>query len=112
MARIQSFSEFWPYYVSEHSHALNRALHFIGTSLTLVLLVVGLTTQRWLLLAAMPLAGYGFAWVGHFFVEKNRPATFTYPVWSFMADFVMYGKIWTRRMSAEVAQVAAGRATA
>lgn len=103
--RLQSFHEFWPYYVGEHVHPLNRALHFVGTSLVLTLLISGLWTRHFWLWAAMPVAGYGFAWVGHFVVEKNRPATFTYPLWSLAADFVMYGKMWMGRMGDEVAQL-------
>ncbi|KZZ63224.1 DUF962 domain-containing protein, partial [Oleiphilus sp. HI0128] len=82
--------EFYPYYLSEHSNATCRRLHFLGTALVILLLVTLISTQNWSLLIALPLVGYGFAWVGHFFFEKNRPATFTYPLWSLMGDFVMF----------------------
>ena len=87
---FKSFREFYPYYLEEHATPACRRLHFIGT--TLVLLVVASSVWRreplWLLLA--PVVGYGFAWVGHFVFEKNRPATFTHPVYSLVGDFVMW----------------------
>ncbi len=101
MARITSFTEFWPYYVSEHRKPMTRALHYIGTSLVILLFVTGLYSGRWWLLLLMPLAGYGFAWYAHFFVEHNRPATFTYPAWSLAADFVMLGKALRGQMRRE-----------
>jgi hypothetical protein len=78
--RFSSFEEFWPYYVAQHAHPANRALHFLGTSLAVaaVAAAASLLTPLWLFL--VPVAGYGPAWVGHFFVEKNRPATLTYPL--------------------------------
>ncbi len=102
--RLSSFEEFWPYYVAQHTHPANRALHFIGTSLTLatVAAVATLGTPVWLLL--VPVAGYGPAWIGHFFVEKNRPATFKYPVWSLRGDFRMYRLMWMAQMEPEVAR--------
>lgn len=90
MKTYQSFKEFYPYYLSEHSNATCRRLHFVGTALVILLLATLISTQNWSLLIALPLVGYGFAWVGHFFFEKNRPATFTYPLWSLMGDFVMF----------------------
>jgi hypothetical protein len=100
--RIGSFREFWPFYVGEHAQPLNRKLHFIGTSLFLACTVAALVTMRWWLFVLMPVSGYSFAWIGHFFVEKNRPATFQYPIWSFWADLVMYGKMWSGEMDEEV----------
>ncbi len=97
-----SFAEFWPFYVSEHRLPLTRALHYIGTSLVITLFVTGLMTGHWWLWAVMPFAGYGFAWPAHFFIEKNRPATFTYPAWSLAADFVMLGKALRGQMAREV----------
>lgn len=85
-----NFREFYPYYLGEHSHRTSRRLHFIGTSLVLGFLAAALVTRNAWWLLAMPLAGYGFAWVGHFFFEHNRPATFTHPLWSLMGDWVMY----------------------
>ena len=90
MARFASFREFYPYYLSEHSNRTSRRLHFLGSWGVLVLLAVALATRNpWWLLAAL-VCGYGFAWVGHFFFEKNRPATFKYPLWSLMGDFRLF----------------------
>jgi hypothetical protein len=102
--RLSTFEEFWPYYVAQHAHPVNRALHFVGTSLALasVAAALGLGQPLWLLLA--PVAGYGPAWVGHFFVEKNRPATFTHPFWSLRGDFRMYRLMWMARMEPEVSR--------
>jgi hypothetical protein len=107
--RIQTFREFWPFYVGEHSKPLTRTLHFCGTTLFLALVGATLATQKWWMVILWPIGGYGFAWVGHFFVEKNRPATFTYPLWSFAADFVMYYKMWSGTMTSEVERTAQAR---
>ena len=88
-----TFSEFFPFYLREHALPKTRALHYVGTALVIGLAVFALATGRWLLLLGIPVAGYFFAWVAHFFVEKNRPATFTYPWWSLLADFKMFG-LW------------------
>lgn len=104
--RFASFDEFWPFYVREHSNPTNRRLHFIGSTLVLGLAGYALFRRKLWPLAAMPVVGYGFAWVGHFFVEKNRPATFKYPLWSLMGDWKMWAKIATGSMDAEVARVA------
>lgn len=101
--RFETFEEFWPYYVREHSKKLTRQFHFVGTSLALGCLAGGLLTRHKWLLAVAPVAGYGPAWISHFFIEKNRPATFTYPRWSLMADFVMWGKTIAGTMDDEVA---------
>ena len=100
--RFQSFEEFWPFYVSEHSHPLNRKLHFVGTTGVLACVAAAIATASPLPLLAAPVCGYGFAWIGHFVVEKNRPATFKHPLWSLRADFVMYARMWTGRMDAEL----------
>jgi hypothetical protein len=105
--RIASFREFWPYYVREHIKPITRTLHFIGSTLVLAIAATAMVTGRPWLLLAMPVAGYGFAWVGHFGFEKNRPASFKYPVYSFLADWVMYGKILSGTMRAEVERVLA-----
>ena len=97
-ARFASFREFYPFYLSEHADRTCRRLHFVGSTLVLLVFAIALVTQRWLLLLLLPLLGYGFAWVGHFFFEHNRPATFTYPFYSFAGDWVMYWQILTRRM--------------
>ncbi len=88
--RFKSFNEFYPFYLSEHNNYTCRTLHFIGTSLIFGIIAYTLITQTWWMFALIPVAGYGFAWVGHFFYEKNKPATFKYPFWSFLGDFRMY----------------------
>ena len=93
MRRFASFREFYPFYLSEHRHPVSRRLHFIGSCGVLGLLAAAAVTGNgWLLLAAL-LCGYGFAWVGHFFFEKNRPATFKHPFYSFLGDWVMFKDI-------------------
>jgi len=104
--RIQSFTEFWPFYVREHSLPACRALHFIGSTLALVVIAAAATYNWWLLLA-VPVVGYGFAWIGHFAIEKNKPASFNYPLWSFIADWKMWAMILAGRMGAEVAKARA-----
>lgn len=99
--QLRTYEEFWPYYVSEHRKAATRALHFLGTTLVLAAVAAAILRSPWWLLVA-PVAGYGPAWIAHFFVEKNRPATFTYPVWSLRGDFRMYGLILRGRMGPEV----------
>lgn len=94
-SRFQSFRAFYPFYLSEHRNTTCRVLHFIGSTFVLAILAYVLITQKWMFAWLIPLAGYGFAWVGHFFFEKNRPATFTYPAWSFMGDWVMYTQLLT-----------------
>lgn len=96
--RFNSFAEFYPYYLQEHSNDVCRRLHYVGSLLVLAILGYTLATQQWLWLLAMPLAGYGFAWVGHFVFEKNRPATFKYPLYSLMGDWVMLKDAFTGRI--------------
>ncbi len=96
--RFNRFSEFYPFYLSEHQDRVNRRLHFVGTTLVIALLLFALVTQQWIWLLAVPFAGYGFAWVGHFFFEKNKPATFNHPVYSFLGDWVMYKDILTGKI--------------
>ncbi|GAA4043125.1 DUF962 domain-containing protein [Parerythrobacter jejuensis] len=91
--RYRTFADFWPFYLREHSMPETRALHYLGTSIVVAIAVLALLSQSWWLLLALPLAGYFFAWVAHFGVEKNRPATFSYPLWSLAADFKMWG-LW------------------
>ncbi len=89
-AKYATFAEFYPYYLSEHANRTCRRLHFVGSSLALVCLVAALVqANAWWLLAAL-IGGYGFAWGGHAFFEHNRPATFKYPLYSFIGDWVMY----------------------
>jgi len=91
--KYSSFREFYPFYLSEHADRTCRRLHFAGTSLGLVFLAAALVTLdfRWLLAGLV--CGYAFAWVGHFFFEHNRPATFSYPFYSFAGDWVMWSQI-------------------
>ena len=90
MSRFASFREFYPFYLGEHAHPVSRRLHFVGSCGVLVLLAIAAWQRNgWWLLAAL-VCGYGFAWVGHFFFEKNRPATFKYPLWSLMGDFRLF----------------------
>ncbi len=104
-ARIQTFEEFWPFYVGEHQHPVTRALHYAGTTMFLGTVAAAAVTLNpaWLLLS--PVVGYGPAWVGHFFVEGNRPASFKYPVWSLRADFKMLGFALRGKMAEEVERV-------
>jgi hypothetical protein len=90
MSGFASFREFYPFYLGEHSDRRCRQLHFIGSTLVLVVIALALFTGRWAWLWLVPVAGYGFAWVGHFAFEKNRPATFRHPLYSLMGDWVMY----------------------
>jgi len=99
--RIESYAEFWPYYLREHSLLSCRVLHYAGTLGSLVMLGVALYTNLWLLLA-VPLCGYAPAWIGHFFIEKNRPATFTYPLWSLVSDFRMFALAMSGRLGPEL----------
>ena len=93
--KYKSFWSFYPYYLTEHSDLTNRTLHFIGTAGLLVILVTAIVLQKWWMLALIPACGYGFAWAGHFFIEKNKPATFTYPLYSLGSDFVMFWHMLT-----------------
>ena len=92
------FQDFYPFYLGEHRNQTCRRLHFIGSCLVLLVLLAVLVTGRWSGLWLLPLLGYGFAWVGHFFFEKNRPATFKYPVYSLMGDWVMFRDILIGRI--------------
>lgn len=98
MPSFASFREFYPFYLDEHRNRASRRLHFIGSCGVLVLLAAFLFTGNVWLLPAMLLCGYGFAWVGHFFFEKNRPATFRHPFYSFAGDWVMFKDILVGRV--------------
>lgn len=87
---FESLKEFYPYYLTEHQNSTSKLLHFIGTGLIIFILIFGLTTSQYQYLWFIPLVGYGFAWVGHFFFEKNKPATFKHPFYSLASDFIMF----------------------
>lgn len=88
--RYSTFREFYPFYLSEHAHPLCRRMHFVGTTLVICAVALALATREAWWLAAAPVAGYGFAWIGHWRFEGNRPATFRHPFYSLLGDFAMY----------------------
>jgi hypothetical protein len=98
MAEYRSFEEFYPFYLSEHSNRTCRRLHFVGSTVALALVVATFATRSWWLFALAIAAGYGFAWIGHGFFERNRPATFTHPIYSFIGDWVMWRDMMTGRI--------------
>ena len=97
--RFGSFAEFYPFYLSEHANPTCRRLHFTGTSLVVGCVVAAIVTANPWWLAAAPFCGYGLAWIGHFFFERNRPATFTHPLCSFAGDWVMYRDMLVGRIA-------------
>lgn len=94
-----TFRDFYPFYLTEHRRSGTRRLHFAGTLLVLLTLAYAAASRRWALLLLMPVFGYAFAWVGHFFVERNRPATFQYPLYSLAGDFRMFADMLRGRVS-------------
>jgi hypothetical protein len=96
--RFTSFNEFWPYYLGEHSKPSTRMLHGVGSLLAIGLAIAFIAIGKWWLFPLALIPGYAFAWIGHFFIEKNRPATFTYPLWSFMGDWKMLVLMLTGRL--------------
>ena len=88
--RKANYAEFWPFYLQEHAKPSTRIFHYIGTALVIAVALGAVATQNWVWLFAMPVAGYFFAWVSHAFVEHNKPATFTHPLWSLISDFRMF----------------------
>lgn len=97
--KYKTFWEFYPFYLTQHALPANRAMHFIGTAIVICLFAYAIITMQWLYILLLPVAGYGFAWFGHFFLEKNKPATFTYPLFSLGSDFVMFWHILTGQIS-------------
>ena len=95
---FKTFAEFYPYYLGEHSNRTCRRLHFVGSTLALICFALVLVTGQLALLLLGLLFGYGFAWIGHFGFEKNKPASFKRPLYSFMGDWVMYKDIWTGKV--------------
>jgi hypothetical protein len=100
--RYPSFEAFFPFYLSEHADPRNRVFHYVGTSGAVLLVLTAAVTLQPLLLLAVPIAGYAPAWIGHFIIEKNRPATFKYPVWSLMGDFRMLYLALTGQLQAHL----------
>ncbi|WP_338663078.1 DUF962 domain-containing protein [Pararoseomonas sp. SCSIO 73927] len=100
--RIATYAEFWPYYLREHADPRTRHVHVLGTVLGVGLFLAGLLTGRWWLVLAGLVSGYLFAWVSHMTIERNRPATFTYPLWSLGSDLRMAGFYLTGRLDVEL----------
>jgi len=104
--KYNSLREFYPFYLTEHSNRTSRVLHYIGTASFITVLIYCIASTRWNWFIAGPLIAYSFAWIGHFFFEKNKPATFKYPFYSLASDFIMFfhfltGQLDTRRADAE-----------
>lgn len=97
--QFNTFSEFYPFYLSEHKTKACKILHFIGTSFSLFFLMTALFFQIWFFIFVALLFGYGFAWIGHFVFEKNRPASFKYPLYSFAGDWFMYWQLLSGKLS-------------
>ena len=104
---IKTYEEFWDHYVLEHSHPMTRYLHFVGTALGMVMLVWFLRSGSYLYIPFCFVVGYGFSWFSHFYIEKNKPASFQYPVWSFISDYKMMLFMLTGKMNGEIDRVLA-----
>ena len=100
--KYKTFWSFYPYYLTEHSDPICRATHYVGTTLLFVIVAVSIYFGNPKILWWLPIVGYGFAWIGHFFFEKNRPATFQYPLYSLGSDFVMYFHFLTGQITQKV----------
>jgi len=106
--KLTKYRAFWPYYLRQHANPVSRGLHYVGSSVAIFCLIAcGLTGNLWFLLGAV-FGGYGFAWIGHSMIEHNRPATFTYPVWSLLSDFRMFFLWLTGRLQAHLAKIGPG----
>jgi hypothetical protein len=106
--QFSSLDEFWPFYLAQHLNPANRRLHFIGTTLGLALAALAACRREPRLLLAAAAAAYGSAWIGHFFFERNAPATFKHPLLSLRADLRMYGLAWRGKLDAEIRSRTAG----
>ena len=93
MKEYKNFKDFYPYYISEHDNKYTKLMHFLGTSLSIYFLIKFFLTFNFFFILYALLSGYGFAWIGHFFIEKNKPATFTHPILSLISDYVMFWEI-------------------
>ncbi|AQX05968.1 hypothetical protein ATB99_15545 [Elizabethkingia meningoseptica] len=93
--KIDNYKDFYQFYLNEHRNSTCRILHFTGTALVFALLFYSLFSERYYLLWFLPVVGYAFAWIGHAFFEKNKPATFTYPLWSLISDFKLFFELLT-----------------
>jgi hypothetical protein len=107
--RIRTYAEFWPFYLREHSRAITRWMHFVGTSLGLGIAGTAIVQGRASLILAALVSSYGLAWISHFGIEKNRPATFKYPLWSFVSDFRMLGLMAVGQLGPHLERAEAGR---
>jgi hypothetical protein len=96
--KYTSFKSFYPFYLSQHQNIICRRLHVIGSSLIIIMLSYIVISSAWVLLWTLPVLGYGFAWFGHYFFEKNKPATFSYPWYSLLGDWVMFKDILTGKL--------------
>ncbi|MNY21308.1 hypothetical protein D3C86_1548420 [compost metagenome] len=97
--KFKTLKEFYPFYLTEHRNLSSRVLHFIGTGLVVLSVFTGILFHEWRFILATPFLGYGFAWVGHFFFEKNKPATFQYPFFSLASDFLLFWDLLTGNQS-------------
>ncbi|MES2272025.1 MAG: DUF962 domain-containing protein [Pseudomonadota bacterium] len=102
MKHYRTFRDFWPFYLQEHARPMTRALHYVGTSLSIGLGLFAVAESRFWPLVALPVAGYGFAWISHLIIEHNKPATFHYPLWSLAADFKMWFRFMTGRLGTDL----------
>ncbi len=100
--KFNSLQEFYPYYLKEHQNFTSRVLHFIGSGLSILLLIAALLFHNFYFFLAIPVVGYGFAWIGHFFFERNKPATFKYPMYSFASDFMLFFDLFSGKESFRV----------
>ena len=101
-SEFKTFEDFWPFYLGEHADSTNRKLHVFGTTAALTVAATVIATRKWKALPLALVAGYGPAWVGHFIIEGNRPATFKHPLWSLRGDFKMNAMAWTGKLQNEL----------